>query len=112
MPPRSEFFFVGCVGGVSGRGGGFSVGVDTVSFSLHHYHTDIPRFARQELARKQQEYEASLQTRIQEEVRDLQKQQEGGAHAAPSLASLPVLPYLDAEGKLSPTGADAKVRRK
>lgn len=71
----------------------------------------IPRrFARQELERKQREYEASLQARMQEEVRDLQ-QQDGSPHAAPPLASLPLLPYLDAEGKISAAGADAKVGR-
>ena len=70
----------------------------------------MPRFARRELERKQKEYEASLQARMQEQVRDLQ-QQDGGPHAAPPLASLPVVPYLDAEGKISAAGADTTVGR-
>lgn len=77
-------------------------------------HAPPVRFARQELERKQREYELSLQARMQEEVRDLQQQQGGAGagapHAAPPLASLPVVPYIDAEGKISETGADTKVR--
>lgn len=62
-------------------------------------------FVKAELARKKQEYDASLKARISASVAGTNP-----ADSVPALEGLPYVPYLDEKGMISDSGADAKVK--
>ncbi|TFJ81424.1 hypothetical protein NSK_007385 [Nannochloropsis salina CCMP1776] len=66
---------------------------------------DQADFVKAELARKKQEYDASLKARISASVANADV-----ADSIPPLDSLPYVPYLDETGKINDCGADAKVK--
>lgn len=72
---------------------------------LHLNSSHNSSFVKAELARKKQEYDASLKARISASVANADV-----ADSIPPLDSLPYVPYLDETGKINDCGADAKVK--
>jgi len=65
-------------------------------------------YAKAELARKQAEYHAQQRQRMIEEQSKAGSSGKQG-ESAPPLADLPMVPYLDSNGKISDAGASPKV---